>query len=369
MLCSSLAEIQLPSTVEKFQRAIFKGCTSLKEITLPATVSTFNAQVFMNCSNLAKVTVLNPTPVALTESMDVFNGISATAELEVPGSSLNAYKTAEVWKNFYSYFASDGIKLVDGEPYTRTVSEVVPMVRYTRNFSTSSVNNWLALCIPFSIDVVSDDYEIGKILTFCPMKDTNGDGTIDGNDDNYLVISPCKSGKTVANVPYMIKPKKSGDIVFTEENCTLHAANAGELHFSTTETSYDIYGILQKSEVATVANQYYYMTATGTISYRKTGSTTIKPNRWYMTMTKKTYGGDEVDDMSSNAREIQIFTIGEDMDEATAIGIIEAGSGHNSEKASDNSIYTLSGMKVDNVDNLPAGIYVKNGKKFVVKNN
>ncbi|MDO4959945.1 MAG: leucine-rich repeat domain-containing protein [Prevotellaceae bacterium] len=365
--CLSLAEIQLPSTVEKFQRAVFKGCTSLKEITLPATVSTFNAQVFMNCSNLAKVTVLNPTPVALTESMDVFNGISATAELNVPGSSLNAYKTAEVWKNFYSYFASDGIKLVDGEPYTRTVSEVVPMVRYTRTFSTSSVNNWLALCIPFSIDVVSDDYEIGKILTFCPMKDTNGDGTIDGNDDNYLVISPCKSGKTVANVPYMIKPKKSGDIVFTAENCTLHAANAGELHFSTTENSYDVYGLLQNSVVATVENQYYYMSATGKINHRTTGSTTVKPNRWYLTMSKKTYGSDEVDDMSSNAREIQIFTIGEDMDEATAIGIIEAGTGHKSEKASDNSIYTLSGMKVDNVDNLPAGIYVKNGKKFVVK--
>ena len=30
-------------------------------------------------------------------------------------------------------------------------------------------------------------------------------------------------------------------------------------------------------------------------------------------------------------------------------------------------VYSLQGMKMQNTDNLPKGIYVKNGKKFVVK--
>lgn len=174
---------------------------------------------------------------------------------------------------------------------------------------------------------------------------------------------------TIANVPYMIKPKKSGEIVFTAENCTLHAANAGELHFSTTETSYDIYGILQESVVATPDNNYYYMTANGTISHRVTGSTTVKPNRWYMTVTKKAYGGGALDDTdtSSYAREIQIFTIGEDMEETTAIRLIEGRTGNHAENKSGDSIYTVSGMKTNNTHNLPTGIYIKNGKKYIVK--
>ena len=30
-------------------------------------------------------------------------------------------------------------------------------------------------------------------------------------------------------------------------------------------------------------------------------------------------------------------------------------------------IYNLQGMKMQNADNLPAGIYIKNGKKFIIK--
>lgn len=367
MGCSKLTNVTLNEGIWGIEKDAFM-LTGLKEIALPASCELLENWPFAGCT-LTKVIVRNPdfTDFLDEDGFDE-NAIKANkTALDVPMESLAAYKKHDIWGKFYDIFVIGGVKLVDGEPYTRTVSEVVPMVRYTRNFSTSSVNKWQALCIPFSIDMVSNDYEIGKILVFCPVKDTNGDGTIDGNDESFLIVSPCKSGKTEANVPYMIRPKKSGDIVFTEENCTLHAANAGELHFSTTENSYSVYGLLQNSVVATVENQYYYMSATGNLNHRTTGSTTVKPNRWYLTMSKKTYGSDEIDDMSSNAREIQIFTIGEDMDEATAIGIIEAGTGHKSEKVSDNSIYTLSGMKVDNVDNLPAGIYVKNGKKFVVK--
>jgi len=36
------------------------------------------------------------------------------------------------------------------------------------------------------------------------------------------------------------------------------------------------------------------------------------------------------------------------------------------EETGDGSVYNLSGQKMD-ADNLPAGVYIKNGKKFVVK--
>lgn len=262
--------------------------------------------------------------------------------------------------------AEGEIELVDGEPYVNEEDKDVPLIRYTRTFSDAQKGKWQALCIPFSIDKVSEDYVIGEILTFCPMKDTNGDGSIDGDDENYLIISPCKSGKTDANVPYMIKPKKSGDIIFTAENCKLHAASAGELHFSTTKTSYDVYGLLQNSVVATPENKYYYMTADGAISHRETGSTTVKPNRWYMTVTPKKYGGGVGDEeITSYANEIKLFTIGEDMDEETAIRLINGG--YSSVNASKEGIYNLNGMRMNDAEKFPRGIYIMNGKKVIIK--
>jgi hypothetical protein len=35
--------------------------------------------------------------------------------------------------------------------------------------------------------------------------------------------------------------------------------------------------------------------------------------------------------------------------------------------SNDAPVYNLQGMKMQNVDNLPAGIYIKDGKKFLVK--
>lgn len=80
--------------------------------------------------------------------------------------------------DFKVEFTPSTVVLTDGQPYVNSKAFEAESVTYTRTFSESSVGKWQALCLPFSIDVVSDDYEIGKILTFCPMKDTNGDGEI-----------------------------------------------------------------------------------------------------------------------------------------------------------------------------------------------
>jgi len=354
--CSSLAEIQLPSTVEKFQRAVFKGCTSLKEITLPATVSTFNAQVFMNCSNLAKVTVLNPTPVALTESMDVFNGISATAELNVPGSSLNAYKTAEVWKNFYSYFASDGIKLVDGEPYTRTVSEVVPMVRYTRTFAEKYAGNLQCFYVPFDVEVTDEllkDFTFYK-LYMVSQKDENNNGEIESDEPLVMMLSKVYSGKILrANTPYYVRPKAASTLNVTAYNTTLRAAENGSITCSTMEQEYTLTGIYETTNI----NGFYTMSAKGNFSHY-TKDTNLGSFRWYMEIKNRS----DVDgDMANYARPIEFYIDGED--ETTGVVALQ-----NKISAPENSkVYTLDGRQVTDIDNLSSGIYIINGKKVVKK--
>ena len=66
---------------------------------------------------------------------------------------------------------------------------------------------------------------------------------------------------------------------------------------------------------------------------------------------------------SSAKSNIRFIVMGEDMDATTAIHTVQAAA----KEKSTTDIYTISGMKVSNSSSLPAGIYVKGGKKFIVK--
>ena len=50
-------------------------------------------------------------------------------------------------------------------------------------------------------------------------------------------------------------------------------------------------------------------------------------------------------------------------EEETGIENIEAENAN----SNDAPVYNINGMKMQDVDNLPKGIYIKNGKKFLVK--
>ena len=81
----------------------------------------------------------------------------------------------------------------------------------------------------------------------------------------------------------------------------------------------------------------------------------IGPYRWRMTRENRNsvYG---INNNSANAREISINVVGE---ETTGIANIQLTSPNT-------QTYDLNGRRV-NENNLKPGIYVKNGKKFVVK--
>ena len=65
--------------------------------------------------------------------------------------------------------------------------------------------------------------------------------------------------------------------------------------------------------------------------------------------------------INGNAR---MFVLNDKVDvDVTAINGITA----DGIEGADATVYNLQGMKIQNTDNLPAGIYIKNGKKFVIK--
>lgn len=89
---------------------------------------------------------------------------------------------------------SNEVELVDGETYANPTTATYDKVTFTKTFSTSQVNKWNALYVPMSINV--EDYagelDFAELYAFCATVDTNHDGIVDADDENYLLVHPVK---------------------------------------------------------------------------------------------------------------------------------------------------------------------------------
>jgi len=96
--CTSLAKVEMPRGVKSIAQNAFYYCISLHEVLIPGSVDQIGEYTFAYCSNLTKLQ-MEGGPIAITE--DVFEGVDVSAcTLVVPSDQVEAYKEADVWKNF-----------------------------------------------------------------------------------------------------------------------------------------------------------------------------------------------------------------------------------------------------------------------------
>ena len=243
--------------------------------------------------------------------------------------------------------------LTDGEEYTLTADKTYDEVTFTKNFSTSLVNKWTALYVPFAIDIddYADAFDIAEINAFRPYRDTNGDGVVNDDDDDMLIVTKVTTGTTLPNTPYLIRAKADGDVTIVPVDNKLYAAANGQKVCQTNNGTYTFTG-LNSSVIATPANNYYYM-SNGTISHRTTGETTIKPNRWYMTVSGAT---------STNAKpSFSIIVEGEEY-QPTAVTVNEARKVN-----TPSATYSVGGLHISDTQATPKGIYIQDRKKYIRK--
>ena len=243
--------------------------------------------------------------------------------------------------------------LTDGEEYTLTADKTYDEVTFTKNFSTSLVNKWTALYVPFAIDIddYTDAFDIAEINAFRPYRDTNGDGVVNDDDDDMLIVTKVTTGTTQPNTPYLIRAKADGDVTIVPVDNKLYAAANGQKVCQTNNGTYTFTG-LNSSVIATPANNYYYM-SNGTISHRTTGETTIKPNRWYMTVSGAT---------STNAKpSFSIIVEGEEY-QPTAVTVNEARKVN-----TPSATYSVGGLHLSDTQAAPKGIYIQDRKKYIRK--
>jgi len=97
--CHSLTSILIPDGVTSIGTSAFSVCWNLTSITLPSSVKTIEIASFISCYNLTTITNFNPVPIAISST--VFDGVDKkNCTLKVPMNAVDAYKNAEVWKEF-----------------------------------------------------------------------------------------------------------------------------------------------------------------------------------------------------------------------------------------------------------------------------
>ena len=95
----------IPNGVIYIGDGAFYGYTGLTSITIPYCVTSIGSFAFENCTGLTSVTSLATNPP--TCGYQTFQGINQSAcRLKVPEASIDLYKAADQWKDFYNIEAT-----------------------------------------------------------------------------------------------------------------------------------------------------------------------------------------------------------------------------------------------------------------------
>ena len=205
---------------------------------------------------------------------------------------------------------------------------------------TMVANEWNTICLPFDVSKEQATAAFGEGVKIAQLDDTST-----GNILNFVDMSDY--GMEAA-VPYLIKPT----VVATTEEYSFKGVEikAAAVTPTKVKTNGNLYfnGIYNKMDVTTDASSGYYaafLGANNTIFKAKAGGT-MKGFRAYFAIPK-----------SASASALRVVIDGT----ATSIKNID------SEVVESNApVYNLQGQRVDG-NNLTPSIYVKAGKKFVVK--
>ena len=97
---ANLTSYTIPDSVTKIGSLAFSGCSSLTSVTIPDSVTVIEQQAFDYCGSLTSVYCKSTTPPA--GNYDMFDDNASGRKIYVPTESVNAYKSAEYWKDYAS---------------------------------------------------------------------------------------------------------------------------------------------------------------------------------------------------------------------------------------------------------------------------
>ncbi len=311
MDCKSLKYVEFPATSSATQpltyvaESMFAGCTSLPFITLPSTVTEIKANAFNGCSSLKYVNILAASPATLGA-----NAFPTTAGVYVKPSKLSAYQANAAW-NVYS----------PKDTYEQTLA--TKYASFDHDFPVSFVakngHEALEAYVGPSTYRVTQPTKVQKILKMIKVTSTAA---------NEGVLLKGEVGRTYT---YQIAETDPGlytgnRVIGVREDTTL------------VQTESD-----GKSNWVLQPDYKLHLVSNGT----------IKSGRAYVHETND-------GDTSFGAKGIYLsFALNEE-NNTTGIDKVE-----NKKDDEENVYYTLSGVRV--INPTEKGVYIKNGKKVIIR--
>lgn len=98
--CSALTSVVIPEGVEEIGTFAFYDCTALTYMSIPSTVSEIGDEAFRGCKALSQIDCDIVTPPEIT-NMTFYQVKKKECRLNVPQGSVDAYKAAKYWSDFF----------------------------------------------------------------------------------------------------------------------------------------------------------------------------------------------------------------------------------------------------------------------------
>ena len=103
--CYALTNVFIPNSIIEIQNTTFYNCKQLESVFIPSSIKQIDSNAFTACNALTNVYCLSDdVPNVNSNSFPFFTIIDKTT-LHVPASSIEKYKTSNVWKDFNNIVA------------------------------------------------------------------------------------------------------------------------------------------------------------------------------------------------------------------------------------------------------------------------
>ena len=354
--CSRITSITIPKSVTSIGNHAFFRCSSLTSITIPSSVTWIGDYAFYGCEGLKSLTCEAIDPPKCSYNGNCFEDVNIYIPLYVPASSVNAYQNRVQWMNFpYILPIPDtptlALNLTDNTSDLTIGYYQKAEVTYTRN--NMSVGDYATFCLPFDIDLSKTANNFSRVYVPLNMGFLKPSGALLLLLDEVNRNSIIKAGQI-----FVVKCAKV-DVTFENSTAVMFDTSTPNPTTSNVKIyNFDgISGVLTQntnvnlkiggtfSELTNLnKNNYRALYANGSFD----STTGVTPFQMYIYVEGKGSLGSKVTSISFDFN-----------DEATGIKELRL--------TNDNSpVYDLNGRMV-NEKNLKSGLYIKNGRKVVIK--
>lgn len=307
--------------------------TEGKTVTLAIEGGTYSSDVSKYCS----------PGFTATPNADGTYGITKVGDLSVMVAYDKAYDNVE----------AGGTVDINMDTVNKILVAKTEVANVTTTLTkTFSSTGWNAFFVPFDFTLTAEmlnDFEFAKL--YAVIAENNAPVV------NFKTVAA--NDKISAYSPYLIKAKTAGSHSLNVGAVT-YKSNAGEPPYTATiDEFYTFYPVMENTYTA-VEKGYYLDSEQNSFVYSVNERTYVPPLRYYMTMWDKN-AKDYIVPTSGGASKVKFCVIGED--EPTGITDMVDDAANASGK-----VYNLQGVVVGNTtEGLPKGVYIKNGRKIIVK--